>query len=188
MPYRLIPSYKDNYYHVYNRGNNKEKIFFEEKNYFYFLSKIETAFEDKINLITYCLMPNHYHLITHIKQDGFLELAMQKISTGYSRAINKSYNRTGHLFQGRFKNKLIPNNEYLLHLSRYIHRNPLRAGLVTNLKEWKYSSLNSYLNSDVLNFIKPEIILNQFNSAIEYLKFVEEFQDNQNLFIKDLLF
>lgn len=133
-------------------------------------------------------MPNHYHLITHIKQDGFLELAMQIISTGYSRAINKAYNRTGHLFQGRFKNKLIPNNEYLLHLSRYIHRNPLSAGLVNNLKEWKYSSLNSYLNQSGLNFIKPEIILNQFNSVIEYLKFVEYFQDNQNHFVKDLLF
>lgn len=188
MPYRLIPSHKDNYYHVYNRGNNKEQIFFEEKNYHYFLSKIVNAFEDKIDLVAYCLMPNHYHLISHVKQDGFLELAMQKISTGYSRAINKAYNRTSHLFQGRFKNKLIPNNEYLLHLSRYIHRNPLRAGLVNKLDEWKFSSYPIFIGKVKLSFIKPEIIINQFDLPSEYSKFVMEYQEDQNYFLKDLLF
>jgi REP element-mobilizing transposase RayT len=188
LPYRLIPSFKDNYYHVYNRGNNKEQIFFEEKNYFYFLSKIGNAFEDKIDLVAYCLMPNHYHLITHVKQDGFLELAMQKISTGYSRAINRAYNRTGHLFQGRFKNKLIPNNEYLLHLSRYIHRNPLRAGLVNNLDEWKFSSYPMYIGKIKSSLIKPEIIMNQFKLPGEYARFVNEFQEDQNYYLKDLLF
>ncbi len=188
MPYRLNPSFKDNYYHVYNRGNNKEPIFFEEKNYFYFLSKIENAFEDKIDIVAYCLMPNHYHLITHLKQDGFLELAMQKISTGYSRAINKSYNRTGHLFQGRFKNKLIPDNEYLLHLSRYIHRNPLRAGLVNNLDEWKFSSYPMYIGKIKSLLIKPEIIMSQFKLPGEYARFVSEFQQDQNYYLKDLLF
>jgi putative transposase len=187
LPYRLNPSFKDNYYHVYNRGNNKEQIFFDEKNYFYFLSKIENACEDKIDLVAYCLMPNHYHLITYVKQDGFLELAMQKISTGYSRAINKASNRTGHLFQGRFKNKLIPNNEYLLHLSRYIHRNPLRAGLVNNLDEWKFSSYPMYIGKIKSSLIKP-IIVSQFKLPGEYARFVSEFQEDQNYYLKDLLF
>lgn len=188
MPYRLIPSYKNNYYHVYNRGNNKGQIFFEEKNYYYFLSKIGNAFEDKVDLVAYCLMPNHYHLITHVKQDGFLEEAMQKFSTGYSRAINKAYNRTGHLFQGRFKNKLIPNNEYLLHLSRYIHRNPLRAGLVDDINEWKFSSYAAYIGKAKYLFIKPDIILDQFKLPDEYFRFVIEYQEDQNHYLKDLLF
>ena len=188
MSYRLIPSYKDNYYHVYNRGNNKEQISFEDKNYHYFLSKIEKAFTDKIDLIAYCLMPNHFHLLVCVKEDGALEEAMQKISTSYTRAINKAYNRTGHLFQGRFKNKLIPNNEYLLHLSRYIHRNPLRAGLVTNIEDWNFSSYSAYIGKTKTSFIKPEIIIDQFNLPGEYSRFVTEFQEDQNYYLKDLLF
>ncbi len=188
MPYRLIPSYKDNYYHVYNRGNNKEQIFFEDKNYKYFLLKVQKAFGDKIDLIAYCLMPNHFHLLVYVKEDGALEEAMQKISTGYSRAINKSYNRTGHLFQGRFKNKIIPNNEYMLHLSRYIHRNPLKAGLVNNLDEWKFSSYPVYIGKIKSLLIKPEIILDQFKLPEEYSRFVSEFQEDQNYYLKDLLF
>jgi REP element-mobilizing transposase RayT len=141
-----------------------------------------------IRIVAYCLMPNHYHLITHVKHDGFLELAMQRISTGYSRAINKAYNRTGHLFQGRFKNKLIPNNEYLLHLSRYIHRNPLRAGLVNSIGEWKFSSYPMYIGKIKSSFIKPEIIIDQFKLLSDYARFVNEFQEDQNYYLKDLLF
>ena len=113
---------------------------------------------------------------------------MQKISTSYTRAINKAYNRTGHLFQGRFKNKLIPNNEYLLHLSRYIHRNPLRAGLVNALDEWKFSSYPMYIEKIKSSLIKPEIIIDQFKLLSEYERFVNEFQEDQNYYLKDLLF
>lgn len=188
MPYRINPSYKDNYYHVYNRGNNKDLIFFEDKNYLYFLTKIEKAFSGKIELVAYCLMPNHYHLLVKVNKDGGLEEAMQKISTGYTRAINLAYNRTGHLFQGRFKNKFIPNNEYLLHLSRYIHRNPLRAGLVNSLDEWKHSSYHAYIGLNKTDFIKNDIILNQFNSIEDYKQFVIEYQEDQKYYIEDLLF
>ena len=188
MPYRYIPSYKDQYYHVYNRGNNKERIFFEANNYIYFLNKVKTAFENKIELIAYCLMPNHFHLLAFVKEDNALEEAMQKISTGYTRAINSAYNRTGHLFQGRFKNKIIPNNEYLLHLSRYIFRNPLRAGLVEKLEDWKHSSYHDSISKNESSLIKPQIQIEQFLTIEALKKFVHEFDENQNYFVRDLLF
>ena len=188
MPYRYNPSYKDQYYHVYNRGNNFEKIFFEDKNYHYFINKIDKCFAEKIDLIVYCLIPNHYHLLVLVKENGALEEAMQRISTGYTRAINKAYNRTGHLFQGRFKNKMIPNNEYLIHLSRYIHRNPLRAGLVDKLEDWKYSSYNEIVNKQGPSFCKPQILIEQFGNPKDYARFVLEYDENQTYFVKGLLF
>ena len=188
MPYRYNPSYKDQYYHVYNRGNNRENIFIEEKNYRYFLSKVVTTFNDKIDLISYCLMPNHFHLLVMVKDDGALEESMQKISTGYTRAINFAYNRTGHIFQGRFKNKLIPNNEYLLHLSRYIFRNPFRAGLVDKLEDWKCSSYHETISKNESALIKPQILIEQFSNIEAFKKFVNEFNENQNHFVKDMLF
>ena len=140
MPYRLNPSYANQFYHIYNRGNNHENIFFESRNYLYFLQRLLEIFNNKIDLIAYCLMPNHYHLTVIPLNDGEIEKAMQKISTGYTRAINKSLNRTGHLFSGRYKSKLIPDDNYLIHLVRYIHLNPVRAGLVDRLEDWEFSS------------------------------------------------
>ncbi len=146
MPYRLNPSYSNQYYHVYNRGNNKELIFFESRNYLYFLKKVSENFKNSIDIIAYCLMPNHYHLVVRINKDGYLEKAMHKISTGYTRAINIVFSRNGHLFSGRYKNKLIPNDEYLIHLCRYIHLNPVRAKLVEKVGDWEFSSYNELYN------------------------------------------
>ena len=188
MPYRYNPSYKDQYYHVYNRGNNFEKIFFVDKNYHYFLSKVVDCFGEKIELIAYCLMPNHYHLLVLVRENGALEKAMQRISNGYTKAINKAYNRTGHLFQGPFKNKLIPNNEYLIHLSRYIHLNPLRAGLVRKPEEWKYSSYNEIVNQTSRSFVKASIVTEQFGDIEAYKRFVVEYDEDQSYFIRDMLF
>lgn len=188
MPYRYDPSYKDQYYHVYNRGNNRENIFIEHKNYIYFLNKVKTAFDKKIELVSYCLMPNHYHILVFVLEKGALEKAMQQVSTGYTRAIKIAYNRTGHLFQGRFKNKLIPNNQYLLHLSRYILRNPLRAGLVDRIEDWKYSSFSETIIKSEPGFVKPQILVDQFSSIKEFKKFILEFDENQSYFVKDMLF
>jgi putative transposase len=187
MPYRLNPSYSNQYYHVYNRGNNRENIFFERKNYLYFLKKVLEAFKDKMDLIAYCLMPNHYHLVVRNFIDGELEKAMQKISTGYTRAVNKAYSRTGHLFTGRYKNKLIPGDEYLVHLCRYVHLNPVRAGLVNKLEEWEFSSYGKYLIQSNSDNINTTILFEYFKTREAFIEFHKSFQENQSYFIKDLL-
>ena len=97
-------------------------------------------------------MPNHYHLLVRVKVDNSIEKAMQKISTGYTRAINKAYNRTGHLFEGRYRIKIIANEEYLIHLCRYIHLNPVKAKLANRLEDWEFSSCIDYIGKRNLEF------------------------------------
>ncbi|MBU2492315.1 MAG: transposase [Bacteroidetes bacterium] len=184
MPYRK-PAYKNHYYHVYNRGNNYEPIFYNQQNYHFFLRRLLLYFENKINLVAYCLMPNHYHLLLEILEDDFLQKAMQKFSTSYTKAINKEQNRVGHLFQGRYKSKLVPDNNYLLHLSRYIHLNPVKAGLVQNPQDWFFSSYLDFINIRKSEFLNLEIISSQIQ---DYRYFVMSFQEEQNYYLKDLLF
>jgi len=185
MPYRNIQDIKDNFYHIYNRGNNYQKIFFDEKNYDFFLTKLLFLFNGKISLIAFCLMPNHYHLLIKIIENYNLSKIMQRFSTSYTKSINKAYNRVGHLFQGRYKIKYIPNNEYLLHLSRYIHLNPVRANLVRKPENWRFSSYNDYLKEKGRYNLEKDIILDQIN---DYAGFVKSYQENQSYFIKDLIF
>ena len=190
MPYRKDPIISGNYYHIFNRGNNHQNIFIEKRNYYYFYKKIENAFKDKIDLICYCFMPNHYHLIVISKEDDAIPKAMQRIATGYSRAINKAYQGSGHLFEGEYKNKLIPNNEYLLHLSRYIHFNPLKAKLVKKLEDWTFSSYLDYIGKRKSAFLRMDIILELFKEVAnqvslgnsvckKYEEFVKSIDENK---------
>ncbi len=188
MPYRINHSYSNHYYHVYNRGNNRSEIFFEKRNYLYFMEKIKSNFVNTIDLIAFCLMPNHFHLLVKISEDDSLEKAMQKISTGYTRAINKAYGRTGHLFEGRYRNKIIPSDEYLIHLCRYIHLNPVRANLVTMIEQWEFSSYLDYIGKRDNSLVNKETISNYFNSVESLIEFHQTYQENQNYFVNDLLF
>jgi putative transposase len=125
----------DHYYHIYNRGANRQPIFFEEDNYLFLLKKVNIfSAKYQMTVIAYCLMPNHFHFL--LKQDAEESVSkfMQAVFNSYSKAINLAYHRSGTLFQGPFKSVLIESNEYLLHLCRYIHRNPLDGGLVDNLE------------------------------------------------------
>ncbi len=185
MPYRKQPIVIGNYYHIYNRGNNRENIFFHDKNYQFFIRRIKENFPDCADLIAYCLMPNHFHLIVYIVSDTEFHKVIKKTFISYSKAINQSLGRMGHLFEGRYKYKLIPENNYLLHLSRYIHLNPVRAGLVDKPEKWSYSSYLSYIKKQKDGFIKNRIILDQIK---DYEEFVLSYQEEQNHFVKPLLF
>lgn len=185
MSYRKVPLVNDNYYHIYNRGNNKHNIFFENKNYHFLLSRVQQNITKSSEIIAYCLMPNHYHFIIKvIDSENFIK-GIQKTFISYSKAINAKYNRTGHLFEGRYKYKIISENNYLLHLSRYIHLNPVRANLVTKPEGWQYSSYSEYIGTKELGFIKPKIVLAQVE---DYNEFVVSYQEDQQYSIKKLLF
>ncbi len=185
MPYRALPDIKENFYHVYNRGNNYQDIFLEERNYIFFLKKLLSLFGNNISLVSYSLMPNHYHLLIKMNEDNLLGKVMQRFSTSYTKAINKAYNRVGHLFQGRYKAKLIPDNNSLLHLSRYIHLNPVRAKLVAKPEEWEYSSYKDFILGKSDFNLEMDIILDQIK---DYKEFVNSFQEDQNYYVKKLLF
>ena len=193
MPYRINPSFANQFYHIYNRGNNRGNIFFERKNYHYFLRTISEKFHGTIYLIAYCLMPNHYHLVVNIITDGALEKAMQKISTAillrsYTRAINKAYGRSGHLFSGRYKNKIIPGDNYLLHLCRYVHLNPCRAGIVKKPGDWEFSSYSAYLSKSLGTIVEKTILMEYFKTTNSFIEFHDSYQEEQNYYVNELLF
>lgn len=191
------------YYHIYNRGVNKNDIFKNKADYFMFLHLLKEYLlppnhpdtetirglnpfrhpincYDDITLLAYSLMPNHYHLFLQQKSESGLINFMKALATSYAMYFNQKYDRVGHLFQGAYKGVLIKNETYLLHISRYIHANP-REILPKNqpLENYSYSSYQSYLGEWKTDWLNTEIILSYFKKKIRgknsYQEFVEEF-------------
>lgn len=187
MPYRKVAFRSGEYYHVYNRGNNNQSIFFERENYLYFLHQLRKYLvTDAVDIVAYCLMPNHYHLLVYLKSDKLSGL-MQPFALSYTKAINKRYMRVGSLFQGRFKAAHIDRNEYLLHLSRYIHLNPVAAGLRRRAEDWEFSSYREFIGLRNGTLPKPDIVLSQFPSPEAYRQFVEAYIDSDRKVIEHLI-
>ena len=145
-------------YHVYNRGNNKQKIFFNHDNYIFFLKKIRHFISPHCEILAYCLMPNHFHFLIYcsqastatkqigIKEKNVLSEGFRTLLSSYTQAINKQNSTTGSLFQQNTKAKAIRkgSNLYDLVCLHYIHQNPMKAELVKKLEEWEYSSFDDY--------------------------------------------
>jgi len=142
------------FYHIFNRGNNKQKIFFHEKNYQFFLRKIVECLCPNCQIIAYCLMPNHFHLLIYVEDvknlpSGKMQILERKIGTlqsSYTRAINIQEKRTGSLFQPKRK-ALEISTQHAAACFHYIHQNPLKAWLCRSLDAWPYSSFNEYSDS-----------------------------------------
>ncbi len=139
------------FYHVYNRGNNKQEIFFEEQNYIFFLKKMRIHIKPKAKILAYCLMPNHFHWLLYIhgcsdkaKADCSLNLEIGTLLSSYAKAVNKKYERIGSLFQQKTKAAHIDTQNYIVTCFHYIHQNPMVAGLEKSLGEWIYSSYPDY--------------------------------------------
>ncbi len=150
-------------YHITSRGNEKKEIFSGDDDRIGFLDIIMRIVErHKCTLHSYCLMNNHYHLLLETPL-GNLSKIMMQLNSIYSQYYNKKHNRVGHLFQGRYKSILVDKENYLLELSRYIVLNPVRAGIVKNPNEWKWSNyLFTLLELEKPEFLTTECILNQF--------------------------
>lgn len=137
--------YAGAWYHVMNRGRRKETIFFDESDYKIFVEVLKEAVEMfGIEVHAFALIPNHYHILIHTPL-GNLSRAMRHINGVYTQKINFKYKIDGSLFRGRFKSILINEDEYLLELVRYIHKNPHKAGLEENLGEYKWCSHGMYM-------------------------------------------
>lgn len=171
--------YADAFYHITSRGNERKDIFRTRKDREQFLSYLESATERYGAVIhVYCLMNNHYHLLLQTPQ-GNLSQIMRHINGAYTTYYNIKNQRSGHLLQGRYKALLVDMDAYAQELSRYIHLNPVRAGIVERPEEYPWSSYRYYINANS----KPEwpqtgFILNYFNKDTikaqkEYRRFVE---------------
>jgi len=222
---RKIQFNNNNLYHVYNRGTEKRHIFLDDSDYARFIHylyefndkgfdrnisrKIErgsTSFNQRlrnqfVEIIAFCLMPNHFHLILKQSDENGISNFMHKLSTGYTMYFNKKNKRNGVLFQGRFKSILIENNEYLTHLSRYIHINPvelIEPGWKENgIKNWE--SVNNFLESyrwssyldyiGIKNFpsvINKEIVNSFFQDEQSYKNFINQYLNKDTEFIREI--
>ncbi len=130
-------------YHVINRANNRMRIFESDADYKVFEKILEDAVLVRdIKIISYCIMPNHWHIIFQTTRDGQLSEVLQWVTTTHATRWNTFRNNLGggHLYQGRYKSFTVETNNYLLELIRYVERNPVRASLVPRAEDWKYSS------------------------------------------------
>jgi len=142
----LRVEYPGAWYHVLNRGRRKEEVFFQESDYLMFMDILgECTDTFNLEVHAYSLIPNHYHLLIRTP-DGNLSRIMRHINGSYTQKINRRYGFEGSLFKGRFKSILVEEETYLLELVRYIHRNPLKAGLEKKLGEYRWTSHYGYNN------------------------------------------
>lgn len=169
--------YPNAFYHVFSRGNGHQNIFLSDRDRFVFLSLLKELSERyKIDIYAYVLMENHYHLLIKTPEAN-LSKAMHWFGTTYTRRFNLLNDRDGHLFQGRFKSIIVENDAYLLGLSYYIHRNPLRAGLVDRLADFRWSSYPYYAyGKKKSRWLKTSLILNQVGGEEKTKSYREKVQ------------
>lgn len=186
MPYRIIPFVNGEFYHLYTRGVEKQQTFSDRRDYSHFVDalfyyhiqnpkpRFSTHRRSKLfpidtskkiaEIICYCLMPNHFHLLIKQLQDGGISELMRKLLLSTTKYRNSKYNRQGSVFQVPFKAVHIESEEQLLHVSRYIHLNPLVSLLTKDLKSYPWSSYLDYIDLNNNPAVKKEEILNFFKS------------------------
>lgn len=204
MPIRKTPLVNGEIYHLINRGVASQPIFLTKRDFerclltmFYYQNPIQAVSyshlirfprqKNKIEappveILTYCLMPNHFHLLVKQIQENGITTFIRKLTNSYSKFFNTKNKRKGPLFEGRFRAVLIETNEQLLHVNRYIHLNPYSSYLVktkNQLLSYPFSSLPEYLNPQALPKCTKEIILSQFKNISSYKEFLLDQADYQ---------
>ncbi|MCK9572398.1 MAG: transposase [Candidatus Omnitrophica bacterium] len=129
------------YYHVYIRGNQKQKVFLDEEDFEFYLAQLyRYKLKYSFHIYGYCLMPNHIHLVGEPETAKKLSKFMQCLHRSYTSYFNNKYGKVGHLWQGRFKSKVINKDNYAVNCINYVELNPVRAGIVANPGDYKFSS------------------------------------------------
>lgn len=205
----------DKYYHIYNRGNNKEEIFKSKDNYEFFLEKWYRYIAPFSDTLAYCLMPNHFHFLIQVKSNSTLNLTklqrlgkvdevqetqidvnaileeqFKRLFMSYALAFNKQQNRSGSLFQKRFKRILVSSNSYLTKIIHYIHHNPIHHSFVKKYHLWRFSSYNALVSSNQTRIARDEV-LNWFGGKDVFIEFhkqtleINELDNNLKAYIFD---
>jgi len=205
MPGREITLSTEQFYHVLNRGVASQPTFTSGKEYIravdsirYYqnqeppqkyswfidlsqerrreiLNNLAQSKQFLVEIVAYCLMPNHFHLLLKQQVENGISKFMSNFTNSYTRYFNTKNKRVGPLFQGKFKAKRVETDEQLIHLSRYIHLNPFSSSVVKTieqLKKYQFSSLPEYLGKAPVNFCNKEVILGQFKNSKQYQKFI----------------
>jgi REP element-mobilizing transposase RayT len=163
--------YPDAFYHVTSRGNERKEVFRDGTDYKLFLKTLKESAEFfTVKVHSYCLMPNHFHLLLETKQPN-LSKFMQRLLGVYTTRFNRKHKRCGHLFQGRYKALVVDKDSYLLELTRYIHLNPVKAGLAASPEDYAWSSMRAFLKGPS-EFPCTQFILQSFRSKTDYKNFI----------------
>lgn len=199
MVYRKTVLANEQIYHILNRGVEERNIFLDKRDYSRFFQsflyyqkanppvrfsfkqftqeKLLSKLENLVEIICYCLMPNHFHFLLKQKKSHGISSFIKKLTNSYARYFNIRHQRRGHLFQGPFKAIRMENDEQLIHVSRYIHLNPVTSFLVENPQDYPFCSYSEYLSLKNEKVCQKDIILDQFHSLDDYEKFVLDQKD-----------
>jgi len=177
------------YYHVYARGASRKEIFLDDEDYSAFLNLFKRYlsaepvvdrlgreyknFHGTVELLAFCLMPNHFHILFYQDEEKGISDLMRGLMTSYSGYFNRKYERSGPLFESRYKSSRISDDVYLMHISRYVHLNPKKW------RSWQWSSLQEYLGRKDTEWVMPGRILELFTNAKAYEEFVADYEDSQ---------
>jgi REP element-mobilizing transposase RayT len=191
---KQMPLNPGNYYHVYNHGVNGEAVFKEEKNYVKFLELYENHVHPVVDTLAYNLLGNHFHLVIKPREFcrpgydiynlfGSNAIEANRISkqfshlfNGYAQSFNKIYERTGALFETTFRSKVVDNPGYLNQLIHYVHANPQMHGLISDFRQWPYSSYGAYAKR-----VKTNIIQSDYAYSMPDISAQREFPNNMDL-------
>lgn len=193
---------ENNYYHIYNRGNNNQDIFFDVDSYYHFLRLYERYIEPFAETFAWCLMKNHFHFLIFVKPLEQISLNKLYYTTtkvpkkigiihqfshlfnAYTQAINKKFKRSGSLFEKSFERKIVESERYFKNLIYYIHSNPVRHNFTNNLALYPWSSYGSVISTQPTK-IKRNSVLNIYNSKEEFINYHSTQQDITN--VKELI-
>ncbi|KAB8126811.1 transposase [Gracilibacillus oryzae] len=182
MPRKARVKSRTGIYHIMFRGANRQEIFHDEEDNLKFI-EILKKYKEKFNLQLYawCLMSNHIHLLLKEGQEA-ISVTMKRIAVSFAQYYNWKYRTTGHLFQDRFKSENVETRKYLLTVVRYIHQNPLKAGIVSQVEEWNWSSCLHYYDRNPDDpFLNSDFILRMFSSDRQIaLQRFREFNERSN--------
>lgn len=181
----------DHFYHVYSRGINKQAVFHNDQDRAFFISLFKRYLSEKptfspyrvpykwfggrLELVCYCLMPNHVHLLVYQHDEKAMAEFLHSLMTSYSMYYNQKYKHFGPVFQSRYLASLIDQDSYLEHITRYIH---------LNSKDWRtypYSSIGYYTGNKHSSWLKPDKVLQKFSSTNDYLTFVRDYEDHKQM-------
>lgn len=160
-------------YHVIARGNRRQAVFLDDGDYETYLDRL-AAYRTRyaVTLYAYCLMPNHVHLVARTA-DAPLDRFMQGLQQSYTQRYNRRHGQVGHVFQGRYKALLCSLDEYLITLVRYVHLNPVRAGLAARAEDYPYSGHRAYLAGGPADLVDPKPVLHLVGGVSGYARLVE---------------
>jgi REP element-mobilizing transposase RayT len=175
MPYRRTLFLAGHHYHLYNRGVDRGEVFIAPENYSYLLRLLKKN-RDRyaVGMVAYCLLPNHYHLLVSPSQDDNLHLFIKSVFGSYVQGFNKQQSRVGPLFQSRYRSILVEGEDYLAHLARYIHLNPVAAGMSSSPSGWPFSNYLDVIGQRRGSLRDGTLVPQLFPTCDAYQRFVED--------------